>query len=114
MTGGTGATSAGRPAFAAFARTFLDRPGVSEGTMLHSPGLRVDGRFFAFVGSDDRLVVKVPRDRAVELVADGTAEVVTLGTRTLREWVSLDGDGPSAAETWRATLEEAYAYVGGR
>lgn len=110
MSGGT----AGRSSFAALARTFLDRPGVSEGTMLHSPGLRVDGKFFAFVGTDDRLVVKVPRDRAVQLVDDGTAEVVTLGTRTLREWVSLDGHGPSGTETWRATLEEAYAYVGAR
>ncbi|OLT55327.1 MmcQ/YjbR family DNA-binding protein [Cellulosimicrobium sp. CUA-896] len=109
--GGAATASQGRSLFAELSEPFLERPGVTAGTMFHSPGLRTGGKFFAFVDTEDGLVVKVPRDRAVELVRAGTADVVTLGRRTLREWVTLPCPAPGPADAWRDALEEAYDYV---
>lgn len=87
-------------------------PGVEQGRMLHSPGLKVHGSFFAFVGTEDELIVKLPRPRAVAAVADGVAEVVTLGTRTLKEWVAFPyPDAEKGPGAWRDAVEEAHAYV---
>ncbi|MBX9245253.1 hypothetical protein ICW40_10595 [Actinotalea ferrariae] len=88
-------------------------PAVEEGLMLHSPGLKVGGTFFAFVGGDDDLIVKLPRARADAAVADGSAHPVTLGTRTMKEWVSVPFPGRSGdgREAWRAAVDEAHAYV---
>jgi len=36
---------------------YLDLPGVSRATMFGSNGLRVEARFFAFVGRDGQLIV---------------------------------------------------------
>lgn len=84
-------------------------PGVTEGRMLQNPGLRVDGQMFAFLGFDGDLIVKLPRERAEAAVADGAAEPVTMGQRTMREWVAFPyaADG---AETWPTVLAEAEAY----
>jgi hypothetical protein len=102
------ATAAGREALDALAQEYADDPRVRYGTMFRSPGLRVDGRIFAFLGHGDRLIVKLPRDRAVELMAAGAAHDVTMGTRTMKEWVALPlGD----AETWRDYAREACTYV---
>lgn len=87
------------------------RADVSEGVMLHSPGLRVGGSFFAFVGSGESVIVKVRRDRAEALVAGGSATRVTLGTRTLREWVELPMPADGDPAPWTTVVEEACAYV---
>ncbi|MBP3044705.1 hypothetical protein KKR91_02075 [Arthrobacter jiangjiafuii] len=86
---------------------------ITVGTMFRSPGLRTGTRIVAFLGFDDALIVKLPRARAVALVQDGTAEPVTMGTRTMREWVSLPvGADPAATrETWTGLAREALAYV---
>jgi len=70
-------------------QNFASDPEVEHGTMFRSPGLRVGGKIFAFLGHDDRLIVKLPRPRAVELIAAGAAHEVTMGTRTMREWISI-------------------------
>jgi TfoX/Sxy family transcriptional regulator of competence genes len=98
----------------AFGRRFSDDPLVESGTMFRSPGLRVGGKIFAFLGRDHRLIVKVPRQRATTAVASGAAEPVTMGRRTMKEWVAFPAvaDDPSATEQlWRSVVDEAYAYV---
>ncbi|MGH2466933.1 MAG: hypothetical protein ACRDGL_04290, partial [Candidatus Limnocylindrales bacterium] len=62
--------------FDALAVAYLGRPGVSQGPMFGSLGLRAGGRFFAFVGADGQLVVKLPAGEAAELVASGRARPV--------------------------------------
>lgn len=62
---------------------------IEAGTMFRSPGLRTSGTIILFLGRNDRIILKLPRARAVALIDVGTAEAVTMGTRTLREWVSL-------------------------
>jgi len=82
-------------------------------TMFGSPGLRWRSKIVAFLGRPERLIVKVPRARAEALVAEGSADPVTMGTRTMREWVSIAPAATAEAtlETWIPLVREALAYV---
>ena len=71
------------------ANSFRDDPDVAMGAMFRSPGLRVGGKIFAFLGTGGELIIKLPSDRVAELVDEGTAERVVMGTRTMREWVEV-------------------------
>ena len=85
---------------------------VEIGTMLRSPGIRTRGAIVAFLGGE-RLIIKVPQERAAELVDGGLAEPVTMGTRTMREWVAVPmAASPSeTADVWASLAGEALAYV---
>lgn len=95
------------------ARCFDKDPDVAMGTMFRSPGLRVGGKIFAFLGTRGELIVKLPRDRAAQLLDEGTAEPVVMGTRTMREWVELPAreDEASTLSRWRALAVEAHRFV---
>lgn len=86
---------------------------VEVATMFRSPGLRAEGKIVAFLGSEDRLIVKVPRARTVALVDEGTAQPVTMGTRTMREWVAIPfgADENSTCAAWVGFAREAYRYL---
>ncbi|MBF8193364.1 MmcQ/YjbR family DNA-binding protein [Nonomuraea sp. K274] len=87
----------------------LARPEVSMGRMFHAEGLKVNGKVYAFFSRDrDRPVVKLPAARAGELVREGTAELMRMGGRRMREWVQL---GEPDEEAWRRLMTEASAYV---
>ncbi|MCF2527345.1 hypothetical protein [Yinghuangia soli] len=132
MTGQQPASAAERAQalFADLAAEVLGKPGVDTGTMLRSEGLKVDGRFFAFVSRDADLVVKIPAEQAASLTATGTALPFRSGGRTLREWVSVplpdtdvdadvaaeEGDGQGRGggdgeQLWRGLVADAYAFV---
>jgi hypothetical protein len=91
----------------------FDQPDVAMGTMFQSPGLRVGGKVFAFLGHDGELIVKLPRDRANHFVDAGTAEPVVMGKRTMREWIAFPGQEDRAATLalWRDVAQEAHTYV---
>lgn len=81
------------------------------GRMFHAEGLKVGGKVYAFFSvSRDRVVLKLPAARAKELVGDGTAEVMRMGARQMREWVALREPDE---EVWRRLMEEASLYVDG-
>lgn len=86
--------------------------GVTAGTGFgSSPGLRVNGRIFAMLARGE-LVVKLPADRALELVASGAARPFeSTPGRPLREWVAVTPDRPSA---WPGIAAEAFAFVSSR
>lgn len=91
---------------------------VELGTMFHNPGIRTGTKIVAFLGSDDRLIVKVPRERALELIEQGRAAELSMGRRTMREWIEvaagddLHSDDPSETlENWSALTRESFAYV---
>ncbi|NUR86272.1 MAG: MmcQ/YjbR family DNA-binding protein [Nonomuraea sp.] len=86
---------------------------VVFGTMFRSPGLRVGGKIFAFLGSGGVLIVKLPRERALALVSSGGAAMVTMGKRTMREWVSVPAgeDEEETLAAWRGLVHEAHDYV---
>jgi hypothetical protein len=93
---------------------FSEDPLVERGTMFRSPGMKVGGKVFAFLGGSDRLIVKIPRHRAEAAVAAGEAEPVTLGTRTMKEWVAypaVSDDPEETGQRWSRAIDEAYAYV---
>jgi hypothetical protein len=86
--------------------------------MFGSNALRTYGKVFAFVGIAGELVVKVPSDRASELVADGVSTRVRIGRNPAREWIGVpaqaddDGDGVGVGNNlWRDLVDEAYRYV---
>ena len=84
------------------------RPGVDRAPMIGGSGLRLHGKFFAFVGSGGRLIVKVPQDRAAALVGDGVGEAVRVGGRPTREWVGVAHAGLA---TWPTLIAEAFDYL---
>jgi len=65
------------------------------------------------IGNRGELIVKLPRDRAAQLVDAGTAEHVVMGKRTMREWVELPAraDTASTLSLWKPLAKEAHHYV---
>lgn len=86
---------------------------VKVGTMFRNPGIRIGKKIVAFLGHNDRLILKLPEARAKQLVAHGVAETVTMGTRTMREWVAIQvtDDPESTRDVWLPLTREALAYV---
>jgi len=98
--------------FDILALDFLDRPGVSRGPMFGSSGLRAGDRFFAFVGREGRLVVKLPAAQAAALVSTGEAAPVRAGRNVTREWVSVAfSDDEQDAERWRRLMTDAHVHL---
>ncbi|TMR91050.1 TfoX/Sxy family protein [Nonomuraea basaltis] len=96
------------------AESFTGERDVAVGTMFRSPGLRVGGKIFAFLGHHGQLIVKLPSDRADEFVEAGTAEKVVMGKRTMREWIAFPAreDRAATLTLWRNVAQEAHQYVG--
>ncbi|MCC9145600.1 MULTISPECIES: hypothetical protein [unclassified Arthrobacter] len=86
---------------------------LTVGTMFRSPGLRTGTKIVAFLGSGDYLMVKLPQPRAAELIAAGAAEPVTMGRRTMREWIEVPAaaDLEATAHRWTELTREALEYV---
>jgi hypothetical protein len=83
-------------------------PALSIGSLFRGPSIAADGVNIAFIAHDGRLIVKIPGDRAAAAIASGDAEPVTMGTRTMREWV-----GVPAQAAWVAFLREAVRFRAG-
>ena len=91
---------------------YIVRPGVERDRMFGSDGLKVNGKFFAFIGREGRLILKLPASQAADLVAAGKAEPVTIGSRKTREWVGLPMPGaPGDTAEWKRALADAHSYV---
>ena len=83
-------------------------PAVSTGRMFGSTGLKVGGKIFAMLVKG-KLVVKLPKHRVDELIADGRGSAFATGHgRVMKEWVALD---PSDADQWIRLSQEARAFV---
>jgi hypothetical protein len=91
---------------------YIVRSGVERDRMFGSDGLKVNGKFFAFIGREGRLILKLPASQAADLVAAGKAEPVTIGSRKTREWVGLPMPGaPGDTAEWKRALGDAHSYV---
>ncbi|MGH2489621.1 MAG: MmcQ/YjbR family DNA-binding protein [Candidatus Limnocylindria bacterium] len=92
--------------FAALAETYLALPDVTAGTGFGgSPGLRRHGKIFAMLVRGS-LVVKLPRERAEEIVASGDATAFDPGHgRLMREWIEVP---VGRADDWAVLVEEAF------
>ena len=103
--------AAGQEWFDGLAVDYLDLPDVDRTRMFGSEGLRARGKFFAFVGSEGDLIVKLPAELAAGLVADGAAEPVKIGRNPAREWLSLPEVADGDLQPWRDALAEAHRYA---
>jgi hypothetical protein len=84
-------------------------PAVGRSTMMGFPCVRRAGRFFAsFDTQAEALVVKLPRERVAELVADGTGEPFAPNGRVFREWVMI---AEPDADVWERLLAEAREFA---
>jgi hypothetical protein len=71
--------------------------------------LMTDNKIFAFTRPDESAALKLPADRIAELIAsDDEIGHLTMGKRTLREWVVIPN---IAAPGNLKLLKEAMAYV---
>jgi hypothetical protein len=89
----------------------LRDPGVKLGRMYGSSprGLTVNGKIFAFM-SKSQLVVKLPKERVVELSASGVGQPFSPGgDRLMKEWMAVDA---GASRRWRSLIVEAQEFVG--
>jgi hypothetical protein len=93
--------------FEAVAREFVARRSVDQAKILHAVGLRVGGKFFAFVRNEE-LVVKLPAVRVDMLLADGRGRPFRSGARVMREWVVLK---PRGVKETMAYVREAHDFV---
>ncbi|MFC4004113.1 hypothetical protein ACFS2C_22915 [Prauserella oleivorans] len=92
-------------------RAVLERyPGDERGRMLHAPGLKTAGTFYAFA-TGDALVVKLPAARVTELIATGEGRPCEPRPgRPMRQWVCLT---PAGRDAGTAYLLEAREFVTG-
>jgi hypothetical protein len=84
-------------------------PAIGRATMMGYPCIRLAGRF---VASHDTtaggLVVKLPRERVLELVAIGIGDPFAPAGKVFREWVSI----PTADRNlWQTLLAEAVDFA---
>jgi hypothetical protein len=86
-------------------------PKLGLGTMFRSPAISWRGNIVAFAGRRRRLIVKLTQGRAAELIDAGHAEPVTMGRRTMREWVAVpaQGVGEEALDAWLPFVAEGVA-----
>jgi hypothetical protein len=91
-----------------------DDPAVTppgEGKKFGATGLKVDNKLFAMV-SKGELVLKLPRGRVDELIAEGKGTRFDPGHgRLMKEWVSV---GSAHGGDWPALADEARDFVSGR
>jgi TfoX/Sxy family transcriptional regulator of competence genes len=95
--------------FQAVAEAVEHDPAVSTGRMFGSSGLKVGGKIFAMMVKG-QLVVKLPKHRVEELIADGSGSAFDPGHgRVMKEWVTVE---PGDASRWIRLAQEARAFVG--
>lgn len=94
--------------FAALAREFKRRAGVTTGRMFGSEALKVGDKTFAMLVKEP-LVVKLPAARVEQLIAEGVGERFDPGHgRLMKEWLGVPPDAPV---DWRVLTDEALAFV---
>ena len=77
-----------------------------------SGSLQIDGKIFAMLSSQQRFVVKLPRDRVDALAAARRGSRFDPGHgRLMKEWFVA---GPSLDVDWVALAKEALSFVGDR
>jgi hypothetical protein len=82
--------------------------------MLHAPGLRTAGRFFAFATTSD-LVVKLSAERVGELIGSGAGRPCEIRRGTpMREWVRLSPTSPRECAIYAIEARDFVASQQGR
>ena len=95
--------------FWALAEPLISTGAAERGTMMGFPCLRTGGKFFASLHHQSSdLIVKLPRERVLELIEAGVGESFAPAGRTFREWVAVVT--PDEAR-WDGLIREAREFV---
>ena len=87
-------------------------PRVIEGTIMSGRCLRVDKEFLALVDyKGSGLVVKLPKARVAEMIAQGKGQPFAPSGKAFREWLSVPEPDQ---RRWRALLAEGVSFVATR
>ena len=90
----------------------LDEPDIDQGTLMRFDCLRVNGEFAAaphHTGSG--AIVKLPKGRVTELIAQDVAAPFAPAGKVFREWAHLVSEDPAV---WRPLINEAIEFARGR
>jgi hypothetical protein len=110
----TEASSAMQKRFATLVVAFAETPNVSVGQKgkkgFGSSALQVNGKIFAMLSAAGDFVVKLPRQRVEELVANGAGQQFDPGHgRLMKEWLVVHS---TTRQAWLDLAREALGYVG--
>jgi hypothetical protein len=97
------------PRVARILRGFAGDPAVTYwgGKGFGSAALKVNGKIFAFVSSQGKLVAKLPAERVDELIRLGKGERFDPGHgRLMKEWFATE-----TSSLWGKLAREAYVFV---
>ena len=98
------------PHFARVLDAFSKAPQVTEGKMMSSYGLKVNGKIFAMLWRG-QLVTKLPKARVDALVSAGDGErFAPRPGRLMKEWAVVK----AGSADWTALAKEAHRFVRGR
>ena len=97
------------PEYRAVVEQLLSDPAVSEAQMMGMPSLKLGTKMFGGL-FDGRLVVKIGRERAEQLIAAGRAEPFDPSGRgrPMKDWALL----AAPADDWLELADEAKAFAG--
>jgi hypothetical protein len=85
-------------------------PRITEGTIMNGRCLRVGKEFLALVDyKGSGLVVKLPRQRVVDLIDAGVGRPFAPAGKVFKEWLSVSALDRAL---WRKLLREGLAFVG--
>lgn len=93
--------------YATVEEQFLAREDVDLRRSLNGAGLAYDGRIFAFLDTDDALVVHIGATAVTAAVSAGDGERYALGSRAMRAWLKIEFDESDVAR-WERYIEQAY------
>lgn len=92
------------------ATPFLAQEGVTRGTMMGFPCLRLNGDYFASAHQKTGdLIVKLPADRVLDLIAQEVGEPFAPNGRRFREWLAVPRRD---ANLWQQLIAAAHTFVG--
>jgi hypothetical protein len=76
--------------------------------MMGHASFEVDGKVYCFVTRDGSLAMKLPEIHIAPLLEEGDAKLLSMGSRTMREWLVVPESGSAAT---LKLLSEAKGYV---
>src|SRR5690606_11821451 len=87
-----------------------DANSIQEKKMFGALGFMVNGRLVVCVGSED-VMYKLGAEQCRELINQGLAEPVTMGKRTMKDWVNVYFDKLADPTTFNQYLHQSVEFT---
>ena len=87
-------------------------PGVTERQFPNHTSFFTGKNIFVFTSrTSNRVVLKLPKERIAVLLQRDDITLLTMGKRTMKEWIVIERDKPAAFKKDLALFKEAKAFV---